>query len=330
MNHTSTLKPLETVTVASPHFLRDVLKGLRAPQKFLESKYFYDGRGDELFQHIMHCPEYYPTDCEFEILSEKTGEIIDQLLRQNKSFDIVELGAGDALKSTFLLRYLQQKNVEFTYYPIDISANVISLLEDQMPQRLPGLSMRGLHGEYFEMLKAAGEISKRPKLVLFLGGNIGNMFPEDAKRFCVKLREHLNPGDMLLIGFDLKKDPRVILKAYNDVQGFTRAFNLNLLNRINNELDANFEIDQFEHYPTYDPETGACKSYLVSLRDQHVCIGPDQVRIDFKENECIHMEISQKYTVKQTDLMAITAGFTPMAHFCDSRKWYIDAIWKYC
>lgn len=128
------------------------------------------------------------------------------------------------------------------------------------------------------------------------------MIPADAELFCTRLRKLLSPGDLLLIGFDLKKHPKIILDAYNDKQGFTRRFNLNLLTRINTELDADFNIARFEHYPTYDPETGACKSYLISLEEQQVNIG--NTKINFSENEHIFMEISQKYTIAQTDQLA--------------------------
>jgi L-histidine Nalpha-methyltransferase len=130
---------------------------------------------------------------------------------------------------------------------------------------------------------------------------------------------------MLLIGFDLKKNPKTILAAYNDKEGITKKFNLNLLERINRELDGNFDVSKFEHYPTYDPENGACKSYLVSTCDQEVNVG--SATIPFLKDEYIFMEISQKFTIGQTDEMAASSGFKPVDHFFDSRKWFTDAIW---
>jgi uncharacterized SAM-dependent methyltransferase len=176
------------------------------------------------------------------------------------------------------------------------------------------------------MLNKANERSVKPKLVLFLGSNIGNMFPEDALTFCDKLKSHLQPGDLLLIGFDLKKDPQTILNAYNDSQGFTRNFNLNLLTRINRELAGNFDLAAFTHFPTYNPQTGSCQSYLVSRKQQAVAI--DKQVITFEENECIHMEISQKYTVEQTDALANATGFSPLHYYYDSKRWFLDVIWQ--
>ncbi|HWZ35144.1 MAG TPA: L-histidine N(alpha)-methyltransferase, partial [Mucilaginibacter sp.] len=153
----------------------------------------------------------------------------------------------------------------------------------------------------------------------------GNMPVSDATAFCAQLRDHLSPGDRVLIGFDLKKSPKTILNAYNDSKGITKRFNLNLLERINRELDGNFDIGQFDHYATYDPETGACKSYLISLKDQLVNIGKETIR--FIRDEYIYMEISQKLTVMQTDQMAANTGFKPTDRLFDSKKWFVDTIW---
>ena len=309
-------------------FLQDVLSGLNATPKCLESKYFYDQIGDKIFQKIMRCPEYYPTNCELEIFSGQTDEMVKLFHERNEGFDLIEMGAGDALKSSYLLQDLVESNVDFTYYPIDISENVILSLNQNLPQRIPGLSIHGLNGEYFEMMQKANNLSNRKKVVLFLGSNIGNMFPADAEAFCRKLRENLSKGDLLLIGFDLKKDPETILAAYNDKQGLTRDFNLNLLSRINKELGGNFDTECFKHYPTYDPGTGSCKSYLVSTKDQKVRIGANNTEISFKENECIHMEISQKYDMADIEAMASKSGFTPVSCFHDSKNWFVDAVWK--
>jgi L-histidine N-alpha-methyltransferase len=306
-------------------FCNDVLAGLTATPKYLEAKYFYDSRGDELFQEIMNSPEYYPTNCEMEIFTQQTEALASAIIADGSAFDLIELGAGDATKSTHLLRHLLDNKADFTYLPIDISGHVINYLNEALPATLPGLQLTGLTGEYFDMLKQAAEISDRRKVVLFLGSNIGNMPVEDAESFCAELRRHLSPGDSVLMGVDLKKNPKIILAAYNDAQGFTRQFNLNLLTRINRELKANFDTAQFEHYPMYDPETGACKSYLISLTDQQVQLCDET--IVFKKDEYIYMEISQKYTLEQTKEMAAKTGFEPVNHFFESKEWFLDAIW---
>ena len=307
-------------------FYDDVITGLRSAPKYLNSKYFYDANGDKLFQDLMNCEEYYPTSCEMEIFSEKTAELCQAIIGNGDAFDLIELGAGDATKSTYLLQYLLEKQADFTYLPIDISENVISYLNVTLPVTLPGLQITGLNGEYFNMLEKAASLSNKRKVVLFLGSNIGNLQVNDAEDFCRELGNHLSTGDMLLIGFDLKKNPKTVLAAYNDKEGITKRFNLNLLERINRELNADFDTGKFDHYPIYDPETGACKSYLVSLEDQHVKINGMEA-VHFAKDECIFMEISQKFTVAQTDQMANKAGFTPINRFFDSKKWFIDVIW---
>ena len=308
-------------------FYRDVIKGLTATPKFLESKYFYDAAGDRLFQEIMRSPEYYPTGCETEILARHSQDIIKAIRSNTGDFDLVELGAGDATKTRYLLEEMLAQGVDFTYFPVDISKNVLRSLGQSLPDQLPSLHWEGLHGEYFEMLQEAGERSGKNKVVLFMGANIGNFTPEDALLFCLSIREQLRPGDLLMIGFDLKKEPNTILNAYNDRKGITRAFNLNLLSRINRELGADFNIGHFEHYPTYDPLTGACKSYLISLRKQRVRIGAD-VYVDFQENEPVYMEISQKYSLEETNRMASSSGFEPIIHFMDGKRWFADSLWK--
>lgn len=307
-------------------FYHDVIDGLLAENKHLSSKYFYDETGDKLFQQIMACPEYYPTRCEMEILQHQSDKMAHLFLEGGSSFDLVELGPGDATKSWFLLKELMKGKAPFTYYPIDISSNVIGWLEDRLPVSLPGLRFQGLNGEYMDKMEQVSTFSTARKIVLFMGANIGNMTLPQATLFCRQLHDRMQPGDLLLIGFDLKKHPKTILDAYNDRQGITRNFNLNLLRRINRELDADFDIEQFEHYPVYDPGTGACRSYLISRIAQDVHIGG--TTIAFRENESINMEISQKYTLPETAQMAAQSGFEPIHTFYDSKKWFADCLWR--
>jgi dimethylhistidine N-methyltransferase len=320
------------VTHTSEHttFYKDVMAGLRAEQKYLLSKYFYDAKGDRLFQDIMRCEEYYPFDAELEIFSRHTAELATAITKHAGSFDLIELGAGDCTKSGYLLKQLLNGQAEFTYMPIDISANIIAYLEATLPVTMPGLQVVGLHGEYQEMLLKASALSGRRKVILFLGANLGNMLPYQARAFTRTLRGHLQQKDMVIVGLDLKKDPRTILAAYNDKAGITRQFNLNLLERINRELNANFDLTKFAHYPTYDPISGSCKSYLISLTDQAVRIankdGFEMIR--FKKGESVYMEVSQKYSIGEIDQMAMKAGFKTAVHFYDSKAWFVDALWE--
>lgn len=315
-----------TIYTYKKQFLQDVLAGLTSTHKHLDSKYFYDATGDKLFQQIMHCPEYYPTRCEMEIIHHQRQQIVETIHTHLADYDVIELGAGDATKSIHLLQQMQETGQQFTYYPVDISGNIIEELEARLPQQLPGLRIDGLRGEYIQMLREASLLSGKNKLVLFMGANIGNFDSRTAVQFCRQIRQQLQPGDLLLTGFDLKKHPRIILDAYNDKQGITRAFNLNLLHRINKELNADFDTNQFDHYPCYDPSTGACKSYLVSLTTQQVHV--DGITIGLEKDECIYMEISQKYAPEDIEQLAYSAGFSPITHFMDERNWFADCLWQ--
>lgn len=307
------------------HFLNDVLTGLQSTPKHLSSKYFYDKKGDELFQKIMAMPEYYLTRCELDIFKNKTGEIADCIKADQQPFDLIELGAGDAMKSTYLLEYLIEKGNDFTYMPIDISGNILSVLKENLKKKLPDMNVLPLEGEYFQMLEKAMTLSSRRKVILFLGGNIGNMNRKEAEGFCKELHQLLNREDIVLIGFDLKKNPYTVLNAYSDQSGITAQFNLNLLSRINRELGGDFTIDQFQHYESYDPITGACRSFLISLAEQEVRIAGKM--ITFKENEVIDMEVSQKFSKPEIEELAKKSGFTITGEISDSKNWFVDSIW---
>lgn len=319
----STIKPHSN---EKNRFLEDVLAGLRSTPKQLQSKYFYDKTGDTLFQKIMDAEEYYVTRCEAEIFQTHGHAIAAALKTDNQGLNLIELGAGDASKTIYLLRELRRLECDFHYVPIDISSSIIQYLEHELPTTIPGLTVNGLNGEYLEMLLKASKISARRNAVLFLGSNIGNMNTVEALEFLRKIRLCLNKGDKLLIGFDLKKDPAVVLNAYNDASGFTRAFNLNLLSRINRELDGGFDINQFSHFPTYDPISGECKSFLVSKQDQEVYISGEV--FSFKKGEVIYMELSQKYDFKQIQELAHMSGFKTSFAFKDSKNWFVDVVWE--
>jgi L-histidine N-alpha-methyltransferase len=311
-------------------FCKDVIEGLSASAKFLQSKYFYDATGDSIFQEIMDCEEYYPFECEMEILREQTNDLADIILFENTPFELIELGAGDCSKSKHLLKHLVTANNNFTYRPIDISGNMIDFLHLELPVVIPGIRVDGLKGDYFTMLEKASQLSGNRKVVLFLGSNLGNMLPNEALAFCKTLRSYLRPGDTAIIGLDLKKHPETILAAYNDKGGITKRFNLNLLHRINRDLGGNFDVQQFAHYPVYDPQTGSCKSFLISLKDQQVRLKTKGgfKFIHFKENEEIYMEVSQKYTVEQITDLANQASFQQIKMLYDKRKWFMDAVWR--
>ncbi|WP_439583377.1 L-histidine N(alpha)-methyltransferase [Dyadobacter bucti] len=306
-------------------FAKDIHKGLSAPLKHISSKYFYDDIGSGIFQEIMKMPEYYPTACEFEILSMQGSEII-QRLNFNAPFNIVEFGAGDGIKTRQLLKKLVETNVDFSYVPIDISKKAIEALEANMLEHLPDLKIRPMIGNYFSMIEELSH-SGVPSLFLFLGGNIGNYEVHEVNSLLASFNQCMKTGDKLLTGFDLQKNPSTIRYAYDDPKGITKAFNINLLHRINRELGGNFKTSQFDFYSFYNPVNGEVRSYLVSLVKQKVHIQRTDKCYDFEQNELIRTELSKKYTLPEIENSASANGFTVMEHFLDCKHYFTDSLW---
>ncbi len=309
-------------------FAADILKGLSAEPKFLSSKYFYDDEGSRLFQQIMALPEYYLTRAEFEIFQTQTNEIFAAFTEMNKSFDLIELGAGDGTKTAVLIDYFLKQSTDFTYMPIDISQEAIDALTAKFDAEFPRLLMTPKTGDYFRILETLKTETEKRKIILFLGSNVGNFSREQAVAFFRNLRGVMNERDLLFVGFDLQKDPRVILNAYDDAQGITAQFNLNLLARINRELDADFRLQKFSHYAVYRPTECAARSFLVSRERQTVHIKTLDKSFDFKAWEPIFMEISQKYNLEMIEDLAHASGFQTAKNFFDSQNYFADSLWK--
>ncbi|GGI55821.1 L-histidine N(alpha)-methyltransferase [Winogradskyella haliclonae] len=307
-------------------FAKDVLAGLTAKNKHLSSKYFYDDNGSRIFQEIMNMPEYYLTDAEFEILSMQSRQIIEAL-EFSQPFNIIELGAGDGFKTFKLLENLVNQKIDFKYVPIDISQEAMDILTKRLKERLPDLNIKPQVGDYFEILKVNRE-SIYPSLLLFLGSNIGNYQNDKAIELLKLFNDNMKDGDKLLIGMDLKKNPVTIHNAYYDKHGITKRFNLNLLLRINRELDADFKVDDFDFYCHYNPDNGEVKSYLVSLREQKVNIKKLNKTIDFGYHELIWTELSKKYSLQDIKLLAEETKFKLNYNFLDCKHFFTDSLWE--
>ncbi|SNR61907.1 L-histidine N(alpha)-methyltransferase [Hymenobacter mucosus] len=304
-----------------------VRQGLQQPFKTLSSMYFYDDEGSRLFQQIMALPEYYPTRTEFGLLTEHQAAISTALrpMAAQEPFYLIELGAGDGLKTKILLRQLLDTDARFTYVPVDISAGALEGLIAALQAELPTLAVEPVVADYADALTL---MATRPgrKAVLFLGSNIGNFLPSDRHAFLRRLCQPLTHDDRLLVGFDLQKDPRFIRAAYDDTQGVTAAFNLNLLRRLNRELGANFDLDHWQHYTDYDPLTGAVRSFLVSTRAQTVQFAAWKGAVDFRAWEMIHTENSYKFTRLGITQLAVEAGFEVQEFFTDGQEFFADVI----
>jgi len=318
----------ERTTKQIDQFRADVVAGLSTTSKHISSKYFYDANGDAIFQRIMKAPEYYLTNAENEILRDQAEEILAAITGDAVAFEIIELGAGDGTKTMHLLRKALDMGKEPTYRPVDISQNILNELGEGLKFKLPALAFKGIQGESFGVFDGDTLRSDAQKCILFLGSNIGNLSNELAVDLLGRMANSLDSEDRLFVGFDLKKDPEVIRAAYNDANGATRDFNLNLLHRINTELGGNIAVDKFVHTPIYNPHSGQALSYLVATEDMNITLrGVDEV-FSLRAWEAIHLEISQKYDLYEINTIAQKAGLSVVQTFTDKKKQYVNVALK--
>lgn len=315
-------------TTVDSSFVEDVDAGLSSSPKTLPSKYFYDEIGDKIFQEIMAMPEYYLTRAEHSVFESRKQEILESIFADGRKFRLLELGAGDGQKTKVLLEHFSTKNIPFTYSPVDISGHVLTILENRIRETLPDLSLNPLVGDYFDVLSKLTYEEGTRNVVLFLGSNIGNFNNERAISFLSKLSGYLNKGDLMLVGFDLRKDPDKILSAYHDKAGITRRFNLNLLHRINKELGGNIDVDSFQHYPIYNPATGECKSYLINTEYQEFSIEATGKTYKLEAWEPIYTEVSKKYLDSEITNLAERSGFRRINDFYDRNRYFVDTLWE--
>ena len=321
-------KPFAEQNELDSALANEVRTGLQRTPKRLSSRFFYDAEGSRIFAEIMHSPDYYLTRSEYEILDTYKADLLRLFAPDNRPFELVELGAGDGLKTKILLSFLADQQADFVYAPVDISVDALDGLVADVRKQWPDLQINARCDDYFNALEQLSEASDVRKVVLFLGSNIGNFTPDEAIDFYRQLYDRLQPGDLVLTGFDLQKHPAVIHAAYNDRQGLTRAFNLNLLRRINRELDANFDLAAFDHYEVYNPETGEARSYLVSQRAQIVDIKALSMIVPFHYGEIIHTEISRKFTRLQIEKLAQETGFSLNGWFTDCKGYFADVVFE--
>lgn len=316
------------IQIFASAFGQEIHKGLTARPKHLSSKYFYDEVGDKLFQDIMAMPEYYLTNCEFDIIESHKEAIVQLFAKKGGAFSLFELGAGDGKKTKILLKHMVDLDISFDYRPIDISQNALDRLEASIRNEIPEVPVNTLQGTYFDTLRDIGNNNGKRKVILFLGSNIGNLLHPLAVEFLKSMRDSINEDDLIFMGFDQKKNPQTILDAYNDKTGVTEAFNKNILTRINREMGGNFDVENFMHWEVYDPETGTAKSFLVSKVPQIVYIESLKLEIRLKRWETIHTEISQKYDDEVVKWLAEKANLKIETYFSDPGENYKNYVFK--
>lgn len=293
-------------------------EGLGAQPKSLPTQFLYDRRGSELFEQITELPEYYPTRTERSILEGHADEIVEAA---GPGAAIIEFGSGSSVKTRLLIEAALRRHGSLRYLPIDISFDFLKSSSQTLLSDYPGLRITALGAEYFDAAEALPG-HDGPRLILFLGSNIGNLTREEAVEFLGRVRRNMLPQDRMLVGIDLIKDPNVLVAAYNDRKGVTAEFNRNLLRRINRELDGHFVEGCFRHSAPYDEQEQRIEMRLYSIGDQHVRVDALDQTFDFADGEYIHTEWSHKYTPETFANLCAPAGLRIDHLWTDQRHWF--------
>ena len=304
--------------VALDTFAGDVGEGLRVTPKTLPCRHFYDQRGSELFEAICQLPEYYLTRAETEILTAHAGDIAALF---DKPVSLIELGSGSAVKTQLIIEALLARQPDLLFAPVDISQSALEESALELLQTYKDLEVIGVAAPYEVGLAHLQREISGARLALWLGSSVGNFQPDEAIPFLREIACALSgEADRLLIGMDLHKDRQVLERAYDDAQGITAAFNLNLLHRINRELGGNFDMARFAHRALYDEDLGRVEMHLLSLAEQTVCIDELELEVTFAAGETIHTENSHKYRLGNIAALLRSAGFELEHQFTDPQQ----------
>jgi dimethylhistidine N-methyltransferase len=283
----------------------DVAAGLTSTPKRLPCRYFYDREGSLLFEAICELPEYYLPRAEREILRARGAQLVSLLPGE---VTLAELGSGNAAKTRLVIEALLARQASLCYVPVDICRSVLEDSARQLLADYARLEIIAVAGEYHEGLRHLKPAGARARLILWLGSNVGNFDRAEAGQFLRSVRETMAPSDRMLVGIDLRKDAAVLERAYDDAQGVTARFNLNLLARVNRELGGHFDLGQFRHRAVYAVEVGRVEMYLVSMRAQRVAMDQLGLQVELAEGETIHTENSYKYSTAEIMALAAAAG----------------------
>jgi L-histidine N-alpha-methyltransferase len=298
-------------SVTVTRMAEEVREGLARALKELPPKYFYDERGSALFDQITELPEYYPSRCEREILNRHAPEIVEEC----GATELVELGSGTASKTRALLYAMAGTGTLRRYVPFDVDESVVEACEDELETLYPGLDVHGVVGDFEHDLHRVPEGERR--LFAFLGGTIGNLYPDERVAFLAKIRALMLPVDRLIVGTDLVKDRSILEAAYNDSEGVTAEFNRNMLRVLNEGLGADFEPEAFEHVAFFDEANSWIEMRLRANGAQRVRIEGADLEVTFADGEEVRTEISSKFTVEAVDRELDEAGLRLERFFTD-------------
>lgn len=305
-----------TANDAGDDLYEDVYEGLTAENKILPPKYFYDERGSRLFEAICDLPEYYQTRTEQSILE----SIAPELESKTNAAALVEYGAGSARKTRTLLNAMAEFGQLRHYVPIDVSGEFLQSTAEDLAADFPELVIRGLTGDFLQPITLP--FKDEPRLIAFLGSTIGNLTDDEADEFLNLIAEQMSGNDYFLLGTDLVKDVRVLEQAYNDSQGITAEFNLNVLRVLNEKLGAEFDVSTFRHYAFYNEEQAQIEMHLVSKQEQFIPIRDLNIIVPFEKEETIRTEISCKYTRKRVKHLLDSAGLELIDWYTDDKEYF--------
>jgi len=299
-------------------FAEEISSSLIGNSKFISPKFFYDKKGSDLFEKICTLSEYYPTRTEIDILKNLSIELPSYL---DETFRLVELGSGASVKTRLILDIFTSLQNTTEYFPIDIS-EILTESSEQLLKDYDGLHITGIIDTYEGGLEFLKNYDDRKNLIIFLGSSFGNFSPNAGREFLKKINSTMKSGDLFLIGLDLIKDKRILESAYDDSLGVTAQFNLNVLSRINDELDADFNLDNFLHYSIYNKEDQRIEMYLKSLVRQSIIISKSNLLLNLEKNELIHTEYSHKYSLDQIRELLESVGFKINHVWLDAKKYF--------
>jgi len=297
-------------------FSEEISSSLNRNSKFINPKFFYDKNGSDLFEKICSLPEYYPTRTEISILRKLQPELSSYI---DEPFRLVELGSGTSVKTRLILDILTQLQETIEYFPIDIS-EILTESSEELLKNYDGLHITGIIDTYEGGLEFLKNFDDKKNLIIFLGSSFGNFSPNDGFKFLQKIHSTMKSGDLFLIGLDLVKDKAILESAYDDSQGVTAKFNLNILSRINAELDADFNLKNFSHQAIYNEEKQRIEMYLKSLVNQSVIVSKSDLLLNLEKNELIHTEHSHKYQLSQIHELLDGVGFEIKHTWLDGDK----------
>ncbi len=299
-------------------FADEISNSLRSNQKSINPKFFYDEKGSHLFEKICTLPEYYLTNAEISILNQLDDKISPHL---DGDFRLVELGSGSSTKTRILIQILERLQTYVEYIPIDIS-RILKTSSRILQSDFKRLNITGIIDEYESGLKFLKYYDTKKNLIIFLGSSFGNFDLEDGSKFLSKINSAMKKDDLFLIGLDLVKDKKILECAYNDSEGITAQFNLNILSRINSELGGNFDLQKFRHHAVYNEDQNKIEMYLRSIDRQTINIPQADLTLNLEKDELIHTENSQKFTISNIKQMSEKAGFEIKDMWYDEKQYF--------